>query len=82
MGPCIIGLGWSHGDYEVTAAREPELDTFMLSGSYALGPGITLDAAIQHDRYDNDGAGAIGSGITATSDYESTAIMVGSSIIF
>ncbi len=81
-GPYTIGLGWTHGDYEVTATREPELDTFMLSGAYAMGPGITLDAAVQFNNYDNDGTGAIGSGLTATDDYDSTAIMVGSTISF
>ncbi|TAH36213.1 MAG: porin [Alphaproteobacteria bacterium] len=77
-----VGLGWSHGNYEVTSTREPELDTLLLSASYAMGPGVTLDAAIQHDRYDNDGTGAIGVGLGATDDYDSTAIMVGSMISF
>lgn len=81
-GPYTVGLGWSHGEYDVSATQEPELDVFMLSGSYAMGPGITLDAAISYDDYDNDGAGAAGSGLTATSDYDSTSIMVGSSIKF
>lgn len=82
MGPYTIGLNWSHGKYDVAAGREPELDTYMVSGAYALGPGITLDAALQFNDWDNDGAGAIGSGLTATDDYQSTAIMVGSSIKF
>ncbi len=81
-GPYKFGLGWSHGNYQVTSAREPELNTVLLSASYAMGPGITLDAAVQHDSYDNDGAIAIGSGLTATDDYDATAIMVGSSISF
>ncbi len=81
-GPYTIGLNWSHGEYEVATAREPELDVFMLSGSYAMGPGITLDAAISYDDYDNDGNTAIGSGLTATEDYDSTSVMVGSSIKF
>lgn len=78
-GPYTIGLGWSHGKYELAAAQEPELDTFMLSGAYAIGPGITLDAAVQYNDYDNDGAGAV---LGATTDYKSTAVMVGSSIKF
>lgn len=81
-GRYTFGLGWSHGNYEVAASREPELDTFLLSASYALGSGVTLDAAIQHDQYENDGAGAIGSGLAAMDDYDSTAIMIGSSIAF
>lgn len=81
-GPYTIGLNWSHGDYEVTTTREPSLDTYMVSGSYALGPGITLDAALQFNDWDNDGATAVGSGLTATGDYQSTAVMVGSSIKF
>ncbi len=81
-GPYTVGLGWSHGEYDVSATQEPELDVFMLSGSYAMGPGITLDAAISYDDYDNDGSAAAGSGLTATSDYDSTSIMVGSSIKF
>jgi hypothetical protein len=81
-GPYTYGLGWTRGKYEVTATREPTLDTFMLSAAYAMGPGITVDAALQHNMYDNDGATAIGAGVTATGDYDSTAIMVGSSIEF
>lgn len=82
MGAYTFGLGWTHGKYEVAATREPTLDTYMLSGAYRMGPGITLDAALQFNDYDNDGTGAIGSGLTATDDYQSTAIMVGSTISF
>jgi hypothetical protein len=81
-GPYTVGLGWSRGKYEVTTTREPTLDTYQISGSYALGPGITLDAAVSRSSYDNDGTTAIGSGLTATDDYDSTAVMVGSSIKF
>lgn len=81
-GPYTIGLGWAHGEYELTATQEPELDSFMLTGSYAMGPGITLDAGVQFDDYDNEGAVAPGSGVTATTDYSSTSIMVGSTIKF
>jgi len=81
-GPYMVGLGWTRGTYEVTATREPTLDTFELSGAYALGKGVTLDAAIRHDSYDNDGGTAIGSGLTATGDYDSTGVMVGSTISF
>lgn len=80
-GPYTVGLGWSHGEYEFTASQEPELDTYMVSGSYALGPGITLDAAVSFDDYDNDGTAAISAG-NATDDYQATSIMVGSSIKF
>ncbi len=81
-GPYTVGLGWTHGEYEVTATREPELDTYELSGAYALGPGISLDAAVRYDSYDNDGNTAIGSGLTATADYDSTSFMVGSTVWF
>jgi outer membrane protein OmpU len=81
-GPYTVGLGWTHGKYEVTAAREPVLDTYTLSGAYNLGPGITLDAALAFNDYDNDGNTAIGSGLTATDDYQSTSVMVGSTISF
>ncbi len=81
-GPYTVGLGWSRGEYEVNATREPQLDTYMISGAYALGPGITLDAAVQYNDFDNDGSTSIGSGLTATDDYKSTAVMVGSSIKF
>lgn len=82
MGPYTIGLGWTHGDYEVTTTRNPTLDTYTLSGAYAMGPGITLDAAVAFNQYDNDGNTAIGSGLTATDDYDSTSVMVGSTISF
>ncbi len=81
-GPYTVGLGWTRGDYEVTTTRNPTLDTLTLSGAYAVGPGITLDAAVSYNTYDNDGNTAIGSGLTATGDYDSTAIMVGSVISF
>lgn len=80
-GPYTIGLNWSHGEYEFTNTQEPTLDTFMVSGSYAMGPGITLDAAVAYDMYDNDGTTAISAG-NATADYDSTSVMVGSSIKF
>ncbi|TAH36215.1 MAG: porin [Alphaproteobacteria bacterium] len=80
-GPYTLGLGWSHGNYEVTATQEPELDTVAVSGSYAMGPGITLDAAVAFNQYDNDGTAAIAAG-AGTDDYDSTSVMVGSSIKF
>jgi outer membrane protein OmpU len=80
-GPYTVGLNWSRGKYEFSNTQEPELNTFMVSGSYAMGPGITLDAAVSYDQYDNDGNTAISAG-NATADYDSTSIMVGSSIKF
>ncbi|MGD9649732.1 MAG: porin, partial [Dongiaceae bacterium] len=82
-GPYTVGVSFSEGEYSVTSATEPTLSTWVFSGSYALGPGITLDAAITHNDFDRDGTDTLAiDGLSTTADYQDTAIMVGSSIKF
>jgi hypothetical protein len=55
-----VGLGWSHGVYEdgtsATGAGvfEHKLDVYMATGSYALGPGIQIDAEVGYNDYNSD----------------------------
>jgi hypothetical protein len=75
-----IGLGWTRGDYE-KAVGENDVGPFnathyiyALTGSYALAPGISLEASAEYSDYDSDDA--------AGPDYEGFAIGVGTYISF
>jgi predicted porin len=64
-GPWGVSLGWFHGEREgsttagVTSGTG-EQNTYMLSGKYALGPGVTAAATLGHTEYDTDNTGAEG----------------------
>jgi predicted porin len=52
-----VGLGWTHGDYETTCETgsgscQDEHDVIELDGTYALGPGVDIDAMVAWDDYD------------------------------
>jgi outer membrane protein OmpU len=49
----ILGLGWSHGDYERIDGTD-NLDVFALTAGYKLGPGIMLAGVLEFDDYDSD----------------------------
>ncbi len=60
-----VGVGWTHGNYELghdstsggtcggTSCKEDELDIIQATASYALGPGITIEAMFGYDNYDD-----------------------------
>ncbi|MFM9844099.1 MAG: porin [Dongiaceae bacterium] len=52
-----VGIGWTHGDYEIQQAGgtagltndgEQNQDIFALTAAYALGPGITVDGVVEY----------------------------------
>lgn len=56
-----VGLAWSHGEYERVVAgqtQDDNLDIIALTGRYDLGPGISLDATIEYNDYDDSRATA------------------------
>ncbi|MFZ5791383.1 MAG: porin [Pseudomonadota bacterium] len=59
-----VGLAWSHGTYEVASnADKDNLDIVEATGRYDLGPGISLDAMVGFNDYNNDnGSGTPGGG--------------------
>ncbi|MBX7145816.1 MAG: porin [Alphaproteobacteria bacterium] len=56
-----LGLGYAHGSYDAVSLDglhknghdRDTLDTVSFSMQYALGPGITLDAGLNYDVYDD-----------------------------
>ena len=52
----LVGIGWSHGEYEdSTDGEDDELDFVNLGASYTLGPGVLLAAFIGWFSYDDGG---------------------------
>jgi predicted porin len=70
-----VGFGWTHGEYERGFAGEDDHDVFALTGSYVLGPGITIDGLLGYDNYED------APGLTFR-DYETIEIGLGTSIRF
>lgn len=72
-----VGLGWTHGRYENGGiGGSDEQDIYALTGSYVLGPGITIDGLFGYSEY--DGARPF----FAFRDYETLEIGLGTSIRF
>jgi hypothetical protein len=51
-----VGAGWGHGIYDVPIlnAGDDTLDHAQVGGSYAVGPGITIDGFIGYFDYNSD----------------------------
>lgn len=85
-----VGLGWSHGEYEIAGEgldpddNEDELDIIQLTGSYALGPGIAIDAMVGYNDFEDDAfSGAASAGTSSSAgDYDSFEVGLGVSINF
>jgi outer membrane protein OmpU len=76
-----IGLGWTHGDYELYGGPgdvTENHDIFSLTAAYALGPGITLDGVVEYDMQDFGGNGVAGN----PDGYEGLAFGMGTFISF
>ncbi|MDA0340460.1 MAG: porin [Proteobacteria bacterium] len=61
-GPWGVSLSYFHGEKDgtgtaTTLSGDAEQDTFMLSGKYALGPGITANGTLAHSKFESDDAG-------------------------
>lgn len=77
-GPWGAGFSYSRGEYNVGTQADDKLQVFNLGGRYVMGPGIRLNAAIEHVKYDPGR-------LSATVDhakYDATAFMIGTTIIF
>jgi predicted porin len=51
-GPWGVGATWFHGETELAAGGNDEVDLAEIGANYALGPGITIMGALQY--YDED----------------------------
>jgi hypothetical protein len=72
-----VGMGWTRGRYENGSIfGSDQYDVYALTGSYVLGPGITIDALLGYSEY--DGARPF----FASRDYETVEIGVGTAIRF
>lgn len=71
-----VGMGWTRGRYENGGTvGSDEYDVYALTGSYVLGPGITIDGLFGYSEYD-------GAPTLAVRDYETLEIGLGTSIRF
>jgi outer membrane protein OmpU len=72
-----VGLGYTHGRYENGGILgSDEQDIYALTGSYVLGPGITIDGLLGYAEY--DGARPF----FPLRDYETVEVGIGTSIRF
>ena len=73
-----VGAGWAHTESEIDGLSENRIiDRLGVTGSYAMGPGITLDAGVFHSWASTDEDDTAG-----LDDYDSIEFSVGSSISF
>jgi predicted porin len=50
--PWTVGFGWTRGDYAAGGASgEDRHDDFAATASYALAPGIAMDALVEFSDY-------------------------------
>ncbi len=47
-----VGFGWTRGLYETGFSGTDKYDVYALTGSYVLGPGISIDALLGRSDYD------------------------------
>ncbi|MFM9842629.1 MAG: porin [Dongiaceae bacterium] len=72
-----VGMGWTRGRYENGGiGGSDQYDVYALTGSYVLGPGITVDALLGYSEY--DGARPF----FAFRDYETVEIGLGTAVRF
>ena len=74
-----VGLGWTRGRYEngFTFGSD-QYDVYALTGSYVLGPGITIDGLIGYSEYE----GTDSFPFFAERDYQAVEIGLGTAIRF
>jgi predicted porin len=83
-GPWGVSLSYFHGEKDgaTTAgvlSGDGEIDTFMLSAKYALGPGITAAGTVAHTTLKSDDTGLVG---TDSAEVEATYVVVGMKLSF
>lgn len=77
-----VGLGWTHGEYEQAdfggADNTNEKDIIQLTGSYALGPGIAIDAMVGYNDFEDDELTDNGTSTTVSDgDYDAFEVALG-----
>nr|WP_298690745.1 porin [uncultured Dongia sp.] len=78
-----VGAGWAHSEGEVADLEDRVIDRVGVTGSYAMGPGIDLDAGIFYTWADADENDVDSDGDETFIDgYDSLEFSVGSSIKF
>jgi outer membrane protein OmpU len=72
-----VGMGWTRGRYENGGiVGSDQYDVYALTGSYVLGPGITIDGLVGYSDY--EGARPF----FAVRDYQAVEVGVGTSVRF
>jgi hypothetical protein len=72
-----VGFQYSYGDWEFTDGdTDRRINTAALTGNYALGPGIALDATVQYTWADGD------NGDPADGKYKAVSLGVGTAFTF
>jgi len=85
IGPFGVALDWSRGQYNgivssTSGGNSPTLNIINLNGSYTLGPGIALEAAVDYETYRAHNAATSTNALA--SDYSGLALMFGTNITF
>jgi hypothetical protein len=70
-----VGFGWTHGRYEMSnfSNAEDNHDIYALTGSFQLGPGISIDGLLGFSDYNSD---------FAAPDYSTVEVGLGTAIAF
>jgi outer membrane protein OmpU len=84
VGPFIVGLAWSRGEYRgiVDATkRAPKFDDVVLSGGWFLGSGVEVVSGVRLTNYDPAGATFV-AGNVFTQSYTGVTLFTGTEIKF
>jgi predicted porin len=82
MDPFTVGLQYSHGEFDIDDEggddSDANIDRFTLTGNYALGPGIAIDAELAYTTQDVSGPDFD----EADDNYDAFEIGIGTNITF
>jgi predicted porin len=70
-GPWAVGVGWFHGEKDISTGSDEETDIISITGSYSLVPGASIYSEIDFISEDND-----------TTDNDGTVYMIGTKVAF
>jgi predicted porin len=85
MDAWTVGLQYSHLDSDNDGSSDTadfQQDRAVITGNYAMGPGINLDAEVGYTWVDTDPEGALNSEGNTVDDYQSLEIGIGTNITF
>ena len=74
-GPWTVGINYENATHETAAGTEDELDAFLVSGTYALGPGVNVYGGVKYYDYSSDSN-------APANENEALVIAIGSGISF